>query len=61
MKIYYFLILLLIIPIVNADIEYKVYKDNYSPLETLQGEILIINVTLNRDLTTNNIKLYDNN
>ena len=61
MKIYYFLILLLIIPIVNADIEYKVYKDNYSPLETLQGEILITNVTLNRDLTTNNIKLYDNN
>ena len=52
---------MLIIPIVNADIEYKVYKDNYSPLETLQGEILIINVTLNRDLTTNNIKLYDNN
>ena len=61
MKIYYFLILLLIIPIVNADIEYKVYKDNYSPLETLQGEILITNVTLNRDLTNNNIKLYDNN
>ena len=61
MKIYYLLIFLLIIPIASADIEYKLYKENYSPSETLQGEISIINATLNRELTTNNIKLIDNN
>ncbi|HLC86117.1 MAG TPA: hypothetical protein VJG30_02445 [Candidatus Nanoarchaeia archaeon] len=52
----------LIIPLSTAqDAEIKIFKEEYKNFETLQGELIINNIQLSKDITLSNLKFTDNN
>src|SRR3989338_1639304 len=52
----------LIIPLSTAqDAEIKIFKEEYKNFETLQGELIINNIQLSKDITLSNLKFTVNN